>query len=93
MLRDAEYFKSKIGSIDGAGDAGDHLISLIKDKNVPRPKVAPTPTPEPNRASAEEVRANGKPSSEAADAGAANTRSSKDEMSDEMKHGEAENAS
>lgn len=46
MLRDAEHFKTKIGSLDGAGDAGEYLVNLVKAKNVPKPK-APTPPPPP----------------------------------------------
>jgi len=37
MLRDAEHFKSKIGGIDGAGDAGDYIVTLVKAKTVPKP--------------------------------------------------------
>jgi vacuolar protein sorting-associated protein 54 len=47
MLRDAEHFKSKIGGLDGAGDAGDYIVSLVLRKSVPRPKpsvIAPTST-------------------------------------------------
>ena len=90
MIRDAEYFKLKIGSIEGTGDAGDYLITLIKDKNVPKPKAAPTPIPEPDRASVEEVVATGKNSSEAA---APDTGDSKDEKSIDTKDEEAEKAS
>jgi vacuolar protein sorting-associated protein 54 len=38
MLRDAEHFKSKIGGLDGAGDAGDYIVGLVKAKSVPKPK-------------------------------------------------------
>ncbi len=38
MLRDAEYFKSKLGGLDGAGDAGDYIVGLVKGKSLPRPK-------------------------------------------------------
>ena len=37
MLRDAEHFKSKIGGLDGAGDAGDYIVNLVKAKAVPKP--------------------------------------------------------
>jgi vacuolar protein sorting-associated protein 54 len=40
MLRDAEYFKAKIGGLDGAGDAGDYIVKLVKEKNVPKLKVS-----------------------------------------------------
>ncbi|KAH7310321.1 Vps54-like protein-domain-containing protein [Rhexocercosporidium sp. MPI-PUGE-AT-0058] len=45
MLRDVEHFKTKIGSLDGAGDAGDYLVNLVKAKSVPKPKVATPPPP------------------------------------------------
>jgi vacuolar protein sorting-associated protein 54 len=46
MLRDAEHFKSKIGGLDGAGDTGDYIVSLVKGKSVPKPKPPMTlPTP------------------------------------------------
>jgi vacuolar protein sorting-associated protein 54 len=38
MLRDAEHFKSKIGGLDGAGDAGDYLVGLVNAKIVPKQK-------------------------------------------------------
>ncbi|KAH7374158.1 Vps54-like protein-domain-containing protein [Cadophora sp. MPI-SDFR-AT-0126] len=44
MLRDAEHFKTKIGGLVGAGDAGEYLVNLVKAKHVPKPK-APTPPP------------------------------------------------
>lgn len=40
MIKDVEFFKTKIGSIDGAGDAGDYLVKLAQDKSVPKPKAA-----------------------------------------------------
>ncbi|RFU35253.1 hypothetical protein B7463_g1084, partial [Scytalidium lignicola] len=43
MLRDVEYFKTRIGNIGGAGDAGDYLISIVKGKAVPEP-TAPAPS-------------------------------------------------
>lgn len=36
MLRDAQYFKTRIGGLDGANDAGDYIIKVVQDKNVPR---------------------------------------------------------
>lgn len=35
MLRDAEHLSSRIGSLDGAGDTGEFLINLIKEKTIP----------------------------------------------------------
>lgn len=40
MLRDTEFFKSRISKIDGAGDIGDYLINLVNAK-----AVAAQPTP------------------------------------------------
>ena len=39
MLHDAQYFNSKIGGVDGAGDAGDYIVGLVKGKIVPKPKL------------------------------------------------------
>lgn len=49
MLRDAEHFKTRIGSLDGAGDAGDFIVNLVKEKNVPKAK-APSPPAEKEEA-------------------------------------------
>ena len=66
MLRDAEHFNSKIGGLGGAGDAGDHIVSLVKAKNVPKPKL-PVPEPAPAEAPAQEnTTVNGKSSDEVA---------------------------
>ncbi|PBP15277.1 hypothetical protein BUE80_DR013991 [Diplocarpon rosae] len=45
MLRDAEHFKMKIGGLDGASDAGDYLVNLVKAKNVPRATIPTPPSP------------------------------------------------
>jgi vacuolar protein sorting-associated protein 54 len=46
MLRDAEYFKTRIGGLDGAGDAGDYIVNLVMEKSVPVAKAAaPEPVP------------------------------------------------
>lgn len=45
MLRDAEHFNSRIGNLDGAGDTGDFLIKLVKEKpitNASKLTAAPT---------------------------------------------------
>jgi vacuolar protein sorting-associated protein 54 len=60
MLRDAEYFKTRIGGLDGAGDTGDYIVNLVKEKNVPKPK-APAPLPPPEKV---EATMNGKKSTE-----------------------------
>ena len=40
MLRDAEFFKSRMSKIDGAGDIGDRLVDIVNAK-----AVADQPTP------------------------------------------------
>ncbi|KAG9243925.1 Vps54-like protein-domain-containing protein [Calycina marina] len=42
MLRDVEYFKTRIGGLDGATETADYFVKVVQDKPVPRP-VAPTP--------------------------------------------------
>jgi len=32
LLRDVEFFKSKLSNVDGAGDIGDYLLAIIKEK-------------------------------------------------------------
>lgn len=41
MLRDMEFFASRLGKINGFGDTGDFLANIVKSKEV-KPK-----TPEP----------------------------------------------
>ena len=71
MLRDVEYFKTRIGGLDGAGDAGDYIVNLVKEKSVPVAKAAaPEPAPaatngktsseSPSEPKAEEVKVEGK---------------------------------
>ncbi|KAH8805885.1 Vps54-like protein-domain-containing protein [Xylogone sp. PMI_703] len=52
MLRDVEYFKSRIGNIAGAEDAGDYLIGIVNAKTVPEPP-APAPATAPAPANGE----------------------------------------
>lgn len=42
MLRDAEFFKTRIGGLEGAGDAGDYIVNLVKEKSVPKAVVPET---------------------------------------------------
>jgi vacuolar protein sorting-associated protein 54 len=65
MLRDAEWFKTRIGGIDGAGDTGDYLINLVKEKNVPKSREEPKPEPTPAVKELEAAQTNGKTSIEA----------------------------
>lgn len=34
MVRDVEYFKTRIGSLDGAGDTADYLLNAVKKKGA-----------------------------------------------------------
>ena len=61
MLTDAEYFKTRIGGLDGAGDVGDYIVNVVKGKSVPKSK-APIPAPAP--VEKDKAAANGKSSSE-----------------------------
>lgn len=45
MLRDAEYFKARLGGLDGAGDTGEYIVNLVKEKPVPKSKAAPSLRP------------------------------------------------
>lgn len=63
MLRDVEFFESRLGKIDGFEDAGEHLTNIIKSKEVKEVKTAAAPTPAP--AAAATADAEGKQSSEA----------------------------
>lgn len=50
MLRDTEFFKSRISKIDGAGDIGDHIVNIVNAKAV---AAQPKPTKEPPTAADE----------------------------------------
>jgi len=39
MLTDAEYFKTRIGGLDGAGDVGDYVVNVVKGKSIPKSKA------------------------------------------------------
>ena len=43
MLVDAEHFRNRLGVLDGAGDTGDYLVTLVKEKGVPKPKAQKPP--------------------------------------------------
>lgn len=63
MVRDAEYFRSKIGGLDGAGDAGDYIVGLVKAKTVPKPQP-PASEPLAEALTKESTTTNGKSSSD-----------------------------
>lgn len=45
MLHDVEFFQSRLGKIDGFGDAGEYLTTIIKSKEIKSaapPETAPT---------------------------------------------------
>ncbi|KAH6892284.1 Vps54-like protein-domain-containing protein [Thelonectria olida] len=45
MLADVEFFKTKLGKLDGFGDAGDYLIRIISSKRIEKPKPVETEAP------------------------------------------------
>ncbi|KAJ4147973.1 hypothetical protein LMH87_002464 [Akanthomyces muscarius] len=46
MLRDIELFKSTLGTLDGFGDAGEHLTNVVKSKEI-APEAAAAASAEP----------------------------------------------
>ncbi len=50
MLRDVEFFQSRLGKIDGFEDAGDYLVKIIKSNKILAPEPVPEPTPTPSAA-------------------------------------------
>ena len=68
LLRDAEHFEAKLGSLDGAADTGTYLVSLVKEKHVaapPQPAVVVAPALPTRTTSAATVAANGDESTKA----------------------------
>ncbi|KAL2133646.1 hypothetical protein VTI74DRAFT_2002 [Chaetomium olivicolor] len=52
MLRDVEFFQSRLGKIDGFEDAGEYLVNIIKGKQISAPPPAPpAPAPAPSEPS------------------------------------------
>ena len=47
MLRDVEFFQSRLGKIDGFEDAGDFLVKIIKSNKILAPEPVPEPAPPP----------------------------------------------
>lgn len=52
MLRDVEFFSTKLGKLDGFGDAGDFLAGIVKAKEVKTeaPAEEPEESEEPTEA-------------------------------------------
>jgi vacuolar protein sorting-associated protein 54 len=40
MLRDAEYFRSRLSKLDGAGDIGDMIVGIVEGKSIERTEDA-----------------------------------------------------
>ncbi|MCJ1250700.1 hypothetical protein MMC30_007928 [Trapelia coarctata] len=59
LLRDVEFFETRITKLDGAGDIGDFLLSIINEKPVDRGPNTSAGTPEPGGRAGEGTRANG----------------------------------
>ncbi len=44
MIRDAEFFKSRISKLEGAADLGDSIMNIVNSKTVAeKPKPSGTP--------------------------------------------------
>ncbi|KAI9744167.1 MAG: hypothetical protein M1818_002319 [Claussenomyces sp. TS43310] len=43
MLRDVEFFNTRLSKIDGSSDVGEYLVNLVKDKKVLKPTPPPLP--------------------------------------------------
>ncbi len=43
MIRDLEHFQSRLGNIDGFGDTGEQLMTIVKSKDV---ETTPPPAAE-----------------------------------------------
>lgn len=54
MLRDVEYFQSRLSKMDGFEDAGDHLANIVKSREV-KPPAAPPAPPTPSEPPSEPV--------------------------------------
>lgn len=44
LLRDAEFFKSRITKLEGAADLGDSIIKMVNSKTVAEEPKSPTIT-------------------------------------------------
>ena len=53
LLHDVEFFKSRIIKIDGAGDIGDYLTNIIKDKSIAQKEDSPATVPNISKTSLE----------------------------------------
>ena len=54
-----EFFKTRISKLDGAGDIGDFLLSIINEKSVDRTPIPSAEAPESSDRAGEETRPNG----------------------------------
>ncbi|MCJ1392987.1 hypothetical protein MMC18_005859 [Xylographa bjoerkii] len=59
LLRDVEYFKARVGKLDGSGDIGDYLLNIINEKPIEAESRSRGRTPEPDRQPTEIPRTNG----------------------------------
>ena len=50
MLRDVEYFTTRLSRIDGFGDAGEYLATIIKTKQIALPELPPPAVPDKDEA-------------------------------------------
>jgi vacuolar protein sorting-associated protein 54 len=63
MIRDVEYIISKIHKIDGFGETGEHLLRIVRAKEVAQaaPPPEPAPPPEASTPTVEEPAASPQP--------------------------------
>ena len=60
MLRDTEFFKSRISKIDGAGDIGDYLFNIVNAKAVAaQPKLSQETSDNTNQSAEKQQEADG----------------------------------
>jgi len=64
MLRDVEYFTTRLSRIDGFGDAGEYLATIIKGKQIAVPEPPAPAVPEKDEAAAAPAEAEKPPAAE-----------------------------
>lgn len=87
MLQDVDFFISKLGKVDGFGDTGDYLKTIINSREIVAPAPAPAPAPAAKESPAASPAGSARPSGEG-DQAPAETTTTPDETKEEEK-GEA----
>ena len=44
LLRDAEFFKTKLSKIEGTSEIGEHLLNIVKDKPLDKSTDSAVPS-------------------------------------------------